>query len=205
MVDVSTIYLLTGDTYEPVEAELRDAIEEAQLVDWQTQWQPALIQTLQELARRGVPMAKWPQSWHWDWRQKRSRVAELLAYPGFSIVAEGVSQGLAQVDLTKSARAPAHAGKPLAYIDYLEVAPWNRSDLGNAPRFRGVGTALLTAAVALSDAEGFKGRIGLHSLPQADSFYDRSGFVSLGPDAQYQGLRYFEMTEDRARAFLEEE
>lgn len=41
------------------------------------------------------------------------------------------------------------------------------------PRLRGVGTALVTAAVALSEDEGFKGRIGLHSLPQAEDFYRR--------------------------------
>jgi len=205
MVDVSTIYLVTGDTREPVPAELRDAIEEQQLIDWQTQWQPAMIDTLKELAQRGVPLAQWPQSWHWDWRKKQAGVAGLLAFPGFSIVAEGMTQGLMQLDLTRAARWQAHAGKPLAYIDYLEVAPWNRPDLGSTLRLKGVGTALLTAAVALSQAEGFKGRIGLHSLPQADAFYARSGFEDLGPDGNYQGLRYFEMTEERARAFFEEE
>lgn len=204
MVDISTIFLTTGDTREPVEAELRDAIEEQQLIDWQTQWQPVQIENLRELARRGVPMAHWPQSWHWDWRQKRAGMANLLAYPGFSVVAQGVTQGLAQVDLTRSARAAQHQGKPLAYVDYLEVAPWNRSDLGNVPRLKGVGTALLTAAVALSMDEDFKGRLGLHSLPQADEFYRRLGLIDLGPDAACQGLRYFEMTEDQARAFLEE-
>ena len=97
MVDVSTIYLADGATEEPVEAELRDAIEEAQLVDWQTRWQPALIEILQALARDGVPMARWPQSWHWDWRQKRSRVEGLLAFAGFSVIAQGETQGLAQM------------------------------------------------------------------------------------------------------------
>ena len=205
MVDVSTIYLADGATEEPVEAELRDAIEEAQLVDWQTRWQPALIEILQALARDGVPMARWPQSWHWDWRQKRSRVEGLLAFAGFSVIAQGVTQGLAQIDLTRSARAPAHAGRSLAYVDYLETAPWNGPDLGRTPRLKGVGTALLLAAAALSVEEGFKGRIGLHSLPQADDFYTRMGLIDLGSDPRQQGLRYFEMTEDRARAFLEQE
>jgi len=43
MVEISTIYLVDGATDAPVIAELRDAIEEAQLVDWQTQWQPAMM------------------------------------------------------------------------------------------------------------------------------------------------------------------
>lgn len=205
MVEVSSIFLLDGASSDPIAAELRDAIEEAQLVDWQTQWQPAMIEVLRDLAKRGVPMAGWPQNWHWDWRQKTAGVSGLLGYPGFSVVAQGMTQGLAQVDLTRSARAPDHIGKPMAYVDYLEVAPWNRPDFGRAARLKGVGTALLLAVVALSDAEGFKGRIGLHSLPQADAFYHRCGMTDLGPDAALQGLRYFEMTAERAGVFLEEE
>lgn len=206
MVDVSTIYLLDVATGNSVEGELRDAIEQAQLDDWQTKWQPALFAVLQELARKGVPQAQWPQSWHWNWSQKTARVQGMLAFRGFSVVAQGETQGLAQVDLRKSVQEPGEAGKPLVYLDYLEVAPWNRPELGSTPRLRGVGTALITAAVALSEDEGFKGRIGLHSLPQADDFYRRRcGMTDLGQDAAYQNLRYFEMTAAQARAFLDEE
>lgn len=205
-VEVSTIYLLDVATGDSVEAELRDAIEDAQLIDWQTKWQPALFAVLQELARRGVPQAQWPQSWHWNWAQKAARVQGLLAFRGFSVVVQGETQGLAQVDLTKSAREQSQAGKPIVYLDYLEVAPWNRPELGLQPRLRGVGTALISAVVALSEDEGFKGRIGLHSLPQADDFYRlRCGMTDLGPDPACQNLRYFEMTAEQARAFLEKE
>ena len=206
MVDVSTIYLRDVASGDSVEAELRDAIEQAQLDDWQNKWQPMLFSVLAELARTGVPPAQWPQSWHWNWAQKTARVHGLLAFKGFSVTAQGETQGLAQVDLTKSAREANSLGKPLVYLDYLEVAPWNRPELGFTPRLRGVGTALVTAAVALSEEEGFKGRIGLHSLPQADNFYRRRcGMTDLGPDTAYQNLRYFEMTIAQARAFLDEE
>lgn len=204
-VAVSTIWLLDGATGDSVEAQLRDAIEQAQLQDWMTQWQPALNAVLQELARQGVPSTQWPQSWHWNWAQKTAQVQGLLAFRGLSVVAQGVTQGLAQVDLTKTCREPSQAGRPLVYIDYLEVAPWNRPELGATPRLRGVGTALLTAAVALSEDEGFKGRLGLHSLPQADAFYRKIGMTDLGPEPTYYNLRYFEMTVEQARAFLEEE
>ena len=53
--EISIIYLLDVTTGQSVEAELRDAIEQAQLVDWQTKWQPLLFGVLQELARNGVP------------------------------------------------------------------------------------------------------------------------------------------------------
>ncbi len=201
----SVIYLLDVATGEGVEGELRDAIEQAQLDDWQREWQPALLMVLQDLARRGVPVGQWPQSWHWDWTKKTAWVQGLLAFRGLSVVAQGITQGLAQVDLTKSAREPSQAGKPLVYLEYVEVAPWNRPGLGRPPRLRGVGSALLSAAVALSEEEGFKGRIGLHSLPQADAFYRKIGMADLGQDTAYQNLRYFEMTAERAQAFLEQE
>lgn len=82
MTDVSTIYLVDVASGQGVEAELRDAIEEAQLADWQTQWQPALIKVLQELRRQGVPIGQWPQSWHWDWREKTARVQGFLRFRG---------------------------------------------------------------------------------------------------------------------------
>jgi hypothetical protein len=206
MVDISTIYLFDTAAGAAAEAELRDAIEAKQLADWRVHWQPALTAVLQELHRRGVPPAQWPQSWHWDWPAKAAQVQGLIAFRGCCVVCEDLTQGLMRVDLTKSAREPTQAGKALVYIDYLEVAPWNRPDIGQAPRLKGVGMALMTAAVEISLAEGFKGRIGLHSLPQADAFYrDRCGMTDLGPDPSAQNLRYFEMTVAQATAFLDEE
>lgn len=205
MVDVSTIYLLDRETNEAVEAELRDAIEQAQLEDWAKHWIPAVAQLIQELVSKKIPRSQWPQSLHWDWAGKTGRVQGLLAFRGFSVVAEGITQGMSQVNLTKTARIASQASKPLVYIEYLEVAPWNRPDLGRSFRFSGVGSALLTAATALSYQEGFKGRVGLHSLPQADDFYRRCGMTDLGQDAAYQNLRYFEMTIEQARAFFEKE
>jgi hypothetical protein len=205
-VEVSIIYLLDVETGNSVEAELRDAIQQAQLDDWQMKWQPALLAVLQQLALKGTPVSQWPQSWHWNWAQKMAQVQGLLAFRGFSVVAQDITQGLARVDLTKSAQEPNQVGKPLVYIDYLEVAPWNRPELGATPRLRGVGTALVAAAVALSEEEGFRGRIGLHSLPQAEGFYhSRCGMTDLGPDQAYQNMRYFEMIAEQARAFLKEE
>ena len=97
------------------------------------------------------------------------------------------------------------SGKPLVYVDYLEVAPWNQSFAGTSKKYRGAGPILLTAAVELSFDEGFKGRVGLHSLPQAESFYEKEGMIDLGPDAQVQNLRYYEMTSDVAQTLLAQE
>lgn len=204
MANSWTIYLRDGDTDAAVAAELVDAIEEPQLLDWRDHWKPALSEKLKEMGPGSFD--DWPDDWHWNWENKQAKVEGLLAFRGFSIMSGGLTQGLVQVDLTKSAREPTDAGKPLAYIDYLETAPWNRPDLGyDPPRLRGVGTALLVAVCALSEEEGFGGRIGLHSLPQADDFYRKIGMVDLGEDAAAHNLRYFEMTKAHAVEFLKEE
>jgi hypothetical protein len=67
-----------------------------------------------------------------------------------------------------------------------------------------VGSLLVRAAIELSREEGFKGRIGLHSLPQSNAWYaNMCGMTDLGADPGYSHqLRYFEMTPEQAEAFL---
>jgi len=130
------------------------------------------------------------------------RVEGLLAFQSFAVVAQGKTQGLMRVELNHTGRIASQAGRPLVYVEYLEVAPWNHGDAEDQ-RFRGVGTALMTAAVDLSLSEGFAGRVALHSLPQAESYYREScGMTDLGADPLYDHLRYFEMTVQQAAKFI---
>lgn len=48
---------------------------------------------------------------------------------------------------------------------------------------------------------GVPGRIALHSLPQSESFCGRF-MEDLGIDPDVEGLRYFEMSEERALEFM---
>lgn len=201
----SPIFLVDRTTNEPVEAELLDAIGPDQVLDWHRIWQPALGELKARLEREGVPRAKWPQSAHWDWPRKVHEVEGLIGFRSFSVVSGGVTQGMMRVDLTKSARLEIQRGKPLVYVDYVEVAPWNQPMEFAASGYRGVGTALLIAATALSVEEGFKGRIGLHSLPQSEGFYLHYRMEDLGPDDRCQNLHYFEMTPEVAQALLGQE
>jgi hypothetical protein len=73
--------------------------------------------------------------------------------------------------------------RPIIYVEYLENAPWNQYQPDTPPRFQGVGSLLVEAAIAQSRADGFKGRIGLHSLPQSVGFYVKHcGMTDLGAD-----------------------
>lgn len=206
-VTISPVFLLNVATGEPEPAELLDAITEKQLADWEAEWVPALFEAVQRLHRAGVERAQWPQSRRWDWGRKAAVLQGMLAHPGFSVVCGAVTQGMMLADTTtKRCRIKSQAGKNLVYVSFVENAPWNRQELFDPPRYRGVGTILMCAAVELSKEHEFKGRIGLHSLPQANGFYANTcGMTDLGPDPdpRHRGLRYFEMTPEQAEAFIE--
>jgi hypothetical protein len=94
------------------------------------------------------------------------------------------------------------ADEPLVYVDYVSTAPWNRGQIQSPPRFNGLGTILVGAAVAISLAEGLEGRCGLHSLASAEGFYRRIGMSDLGVDAA-KNLRYFEYSASAGKKFIE--
>lgn len=203
-ITVSPVFLYDERTSSPQAAELWDGITEQQLADWETEWMPALSQGLKELRARGVPYVQWPQSRHWDWRRKVDALQKLLAHQGFCIVAQGVTQGMMIVGTAPyRCRIEEQKNKDLVYIEFVENAPWNRSELATPPQYRGIGSILIRAAVEFSLDQEFKGRIGLHALPQAHGFYANTcGMTDLGADRDHYGLRYFEMTPEQAQAFI---
>ena len=175
-----------------VSAELFDSILQKHLDDHEDHWKPQIFALNEEHG-------------HWDWGAKMARCAGQLRYESFAIECAGITQGLMIVDTIKRCRIGTQANKHLVYIEYLETAPWNRGAQPTGHYFKGVGVVLIAAAIQLSIDEGNNGRIGLHSLPQADRFYrDRCQMTDLGPDVSYPGfpLRYFEITEAQAAHFL---
>lgn len=146
------------------------------------------------LGRVGVP------DFHWDWRRK------CTIAPGTRRQAYGLVNG----DQVEAAMmlADGHQtrlgtpGESLVYVDFLATAPWNRKAIQRPERFRGLGTMLLGAAVEISRLQGMDGRCGLHALPSAKGFYQRTGMQDLGADPTYMDLHYFEMDAATARAFL---
>jgi len=172
----------------------------------ENEWNADRSLVVQELLRNGVDRAKWPQSVHWNWAKKAPMLG-MLESTGFGVVCESRWQG---VMMTKNAsafaRLAADKGKPLVYVDFLEVAPWNWAipELGRSGRFRLVGSTLFWRAVQQSDEEGFHGRVGLHALPQAELFYEKGcGMTPLGRDAGKQNLLYFELSRQSAERYLQ--
>lgn len=193
------VFLLEGASGRAVEAWLVTPLSDKHVEDWQKRWRPSHSESLKRLVAAGVPIGNWPQHSHWSWEKKAEAIRGLLAYQGYAIECNDVTQGMMFVNLTRTCRLPDQKGKPLVYVEFVEAAPWNRTQLGSVSEFRGVGSILIAAAVNLSDKEGFGGRVGLHSLPQADAFYrDKIGMTELGQDSDHHNLRYFEMTQAQA-------
>lgn len=137
---------------------------------------------------------------HWNWRNKSDRAGD----ENCSIVAlerESEIQGLMLV--LRELKASRHSNQRIVYVDFLETAPWNLRLAGTSPRYAGVGTVLIADAVRLSRQLSAGGRIGLHSLPQAEAFYSRIGMTFLGKDPDYHDLGYYEFGSEEAKNWLE--
>jgi hypothetical protein len=203
--EVTPIWVTDRSTSELVQAELWHGIVDKNLGDWEAEWIPDLQRRLKLLNQKNVERRFWPQSRHWEWRDKLMAIERRLDNRSFAIVAEAMTQAMMTVDLSKRARMPGQERQHLVYVDFLEAAPWNRNDLAEEPsKFGGCGSILINAAIQQSMLEGYKGRIGLHSLPQANNFYANvCGMTDLGQDASYENLRYFEFTPDDAQRFVE--
>ena len=127
-----------------------------------------------------------------------------LGYHTFAIVCRGELQGLMLASDVQSARLESQFGKSLVYVTYVATAPWNRVEMHKPPRYIGVGSVFIAAAIQLSLECHFRGRIGLHALKQSENFYRKCGLSELGPDSAHDGLLYFEMTVEQAKTFRRE-
>jgi hypothetical protein len=202
VTEQSPIYLQDGATRAVVEAALVEGVGVEQMAAADAAWRPFLQEAVREALARGVPRYELPEHKHWEWERKARAMTP--ASRAFGIEHDGQMQALMIVRTDKRCRIPGQAGLPLVYVDYLAAAPWNLPGLVTTPRLRKCGRALITAAVLFSYRRGCAGRLGLHSLEQAEAFYrDVCGMADLGLDEAYEGLRYFEMSPAQARASLE--
>ena len=179
-----------------IEAQLYRDYPSSQLEVIESQWAAAREQA----AAAGLAAGLAPlEHSHWDWRNKADRV-EGGRHMLVAVECAGEAHGIMAV-----LRAPQPgklSGEQVVYVDYGESAPWNIKGAAALPRFLGVGTILIAEAVRLSLEMGLGGRVGLHSLPQAEAFYNRCGMTRIGADADYYDLSYFEFAGQQAVDWL---
>jgi GNAT superfamily N-acetyltransferase len=195
-----------------IDALLHTELTVNELFDAEESWAPVRVRLMQKLLLARADDAGIPQSLHWDWAIKAQRLsAEEIGPLGrlrlFGMIADGKWQGMLLATTLGHPTRLVPVGFDQVYVEFAETAPWNWevTTIQQTGQFRGVGMQLIRAAVLWSRAEGFGGRLALHSLPQAEDFYrSRCGMTDLGVHSTYQGLRYFEMTESQAKSFLGE-
>jgi hypothetical protein len=194
-----TVQLVDGRTPDRplISAEIYRDYPSPELDTIELRWAEARDQA----AAEGVAMGLTPlEHSHWDWRNKADSV-EAGLHVLVAVECEGEPQGIMAV--LRTPRRSRHTGEVVVYVDYLESAPWNLKGASAPPRFMGIGTVLIAEAVRLSLEMGLEGQVGLHSLPQAESFYkNRCRMTEFGADPGYYDLTYFEYTGQQAKDWL---
>lgn len=173
-------------------------------IQMQQSWTKSFIDILQSI-QSGSPSTslediykKGLQDSHWEWPTKAMHLNS-DEYIWFSVEVDSEIEAAIIVYHPTNSRIDS---RQLFYVDYLAVAPWNRSSLVATPRFRGLGTKLLKLiGNYIRDTYNYPEGFSLHSLPQATSFYEHIGMVNLGVDAAKSGLLYLEMERQRAQEF----
>lgn len=201
---VSDVELFDRHTGKFEAARVVREIDDDNFVDFERNWQPMLERRRAEFKNHQNAAGGNVQDSHWDWVGKAKDARRAMGQETFAVECNGHTQGLMLVDLTRFARLDPHRGRELVYIELLATAPWNRYGTVADPKYKGVGRILIASAISLSIHEGFEGRIGLHSLYQAESWYrEEAGFT----DVEFEHLkkmRYFEMTAVQAAAFVKD-
>ncbi|MER8470412.1 hypothetical protein [Mesorhizobium sp. M0220] len=203
---IGTYDLLDRRTGKFTQSHLLSPADAGNVADIDGSWRPLIEARIAELKAAGQYNLQFLgdndiQDAHWRWSEKVEMSSNRLDRQSFAIVAEGATQGLMLVTTAGFAKDSSQRGKPLVTVDLLATAPWNRPRFDASPRFKGVGRIMMVAAISLSVQEEFRGRVGLHALPQAEAWYrDVVGMTDLEIDDTR--MRYFEMTEAQARAFL---
>lgn len=188
-------------TGEYVPAVLIDGVTIEDVNAAEALWRPIFDQEAKRMAAENVPIDHCPQHVHWDWRRKHEATDGLLLYQMLGIEYDGQMQGLMLVQTADVfSRIPAQAKRGIVYVLFIATAPWNSPTVVVNPRYKYVGSVLIAAAIKISLDLDFKGRIGLHSLPQSEDWYAKN-MTDLGIDRK-NNLRYFEMTPEQAENFF---
>jgi hypothetical protein len=185
--------LLSYKGYSP--AEIHSPIRASDLESWRETWLPHF----ERLAKRGFPQPD--AAWNWE---------AMLPWSthSFAVTCLGDTHGMMLVNagLTSILNSPGGGRRrsKIVYVKAIASAPQNREldPASSSPCFGLVGSALMRAAVELSLELGFRGRVGLHALREAEQWYQKIGMTA---QASPTGLTYYEFSSQAASKFLKPE
>jgi hypothetical protein len=191
--DAELLHLPTGE-FHPAEIFL--GIDQTNLEHLKRDWEPLFDPVFGAQDRK------------WNWEDMAARAAaDPFMLSVLALEAGGSTQALMMLikgGLKCKCKHPDHLNEDLMYVHLLASSPQNRPAKVTAPLYKGCGSVMLATAINLSASEGLSGRIALHSLAGAESFYrDYMNMTDLGPDSGYSGLRQFEFSNEGALPFIQ--
>lgn len=135
---------------------------------------------------------------HWKWFAKYRCLTE-LNYDWFYIIAENQIQA---VCITYHPKESLFDKRPIFYIEYIAVAPWNRKSDFIERKFHGIGTLLIQAVCHyFHDVKKYRYGFSLSAVPQATGFYESIGMKAF-PEYDHDDLFFYELDEKSAYKFL---
>lgn len=204
MKEIHSFKLDNHCTNNSVTAKLYSPIDVSDVNYFENEWKPVLEKRHRKCISVGGNLSDWHvEDAGWSWRWKKGSYTD-NRYLTFSIRADNKTEALMLCDIKRSSRSTKLENKCIVYIEYIHTAPWNRKVPNKStPCLKGLGSLLLGVAIDLSIRLKCEGRIGLHALPQAESWYQhKCGMNNMGIDNTHENLVYFEMSADAANNFL---
>lgn len=138
---------------------------------------------------------------HWLWRKIVGANHAKLTWEALAVQsASGAIEGAIAYRIDAGSRL--QPGDGAVYVDRIATAPRNRPWVLEPPKYRGIGSVLLLAAVRHSYLLGLGGRVWLTSLPseRTQKFYQDRGFEVIFEDED--GMIDFELPAVAAEKWL---
>lgn len=146
---------------------------------------------------------------HWNWFKKLRWAEQSSIRPKTLAVtsSKGDCEGLMMFQpLDSGGNGADWPIYDLLEVKYLQTAPWNelriKRPVHYPQKYSLVGSVLLNYAILQSVEWGYKGRVGLESLDQARSWYEKQGFELVKPAKTEKELDWFELSEKEAERLL---
>ena len=136
---------------------------------------------------------------HWRWFDKAIAFSS-DEYERFHLHADGKPQAAC---LIYHPRSSALETGDIFYVEFVAVAPWNRTCKIHPREFVGLGEIILRAAQRFAVVElKLRPGFGLHSLPKAEPFYEKLKMVKIN-DMAKDSMNYFELPQVLAVKLME--
>jgi hypothetical protein len=141
------------------------------------------------------------EDYNWNW-SKKALFCNSSGYDWFFLK---TYDGIQSICLTFHPQKSVCQSINIFYIKYLSSAPWNRKSSLHERKYRGVGKEILKQIQFYFLRKYHYGYgFSLHSLPQAQNFYEYIGMIKFPEYNDENGLPFYEMGKENAISFLEE-